>query len=421
MSQSGQQALPSERLLSIDALRGFDMFWIIGGGALLESLADVWPGPVTQTIKTQLEHVEWQGFHFEDLIFPLFLFIVGVVLPFSISRRRERGQSSALIHLHILKRAAVIVLLGLIFNNLLRFEWAEMRWPGVLQRIGLCYFFAAIIVVHTRWRTQVIIVGAVLVLYWAAMALIPVPDFGAGVMTMEGCLSSYIDQQLIPGKLYYGYGDNEGLISTLPAVCTVLIGALAGQWLRSDRPVNRKTAGLALVGLAYVVAVFLWYRGLISIFTVVGITLLSAMAEHWSRSDHPGNRKAAGLTFAGLACVAAGYLWGFVFPIIKIIWTSSYTLFSGGWCLILLALFYWLIDVKGYRKWTLFFVVIGVNPITIYFLQRFVNFGDIAEFFLAGVANNAGQIAPLVLPLGVLAVKWLFLWFLYRHKIFFKV
>ncbi len=370
MSQTNEQALHTQRLLSIDALRGFDMFWIIGGGTLLENLADVWPGPVTETIKTQLEHVEWQGFRFEDLIFPLFLFIVGVVLPFSISRRRERGRSSASIHLHILTRSIVLILLGLIFNDLLRFEWSQMRWPGVLQRIGLCYFFAAIIVAHTRWRTQAIIVGSVLILYWAAAAMIPVPGFGAGVMTAEGCLSSYIDQQLVPGKLYYGFGDNEGLLSTFPAVCTVLLGALAGHWLRSSRP---------------------------------------------------GNRKAAGLAAAGLTCVAAGYLWGFIFPIIKIIWTSSYTLFSGGWCLILLALFYWMIDVKGYRKWTLFFVVIGVNPITIYFLQRFVNFDDIAEFFLAGVASNAGYIASLVLPFGALAIKWLLLWFLHRHKIFFKV
>ena len=370
MSETSESVLPAQRLLSIDALRGFDMFWIIGGGTLLESLADVWPGPVTQTIKTQLEHVQWQGFHFEDLIFPLFLFIVGVVLPFSTSRRRERGQSSACIHLHILMRGVVLILLGLIFNDLLRFEWSQMRWPGVLQRIGLCYFFAAIIVVHTRWRTQAIIVGAVLVLYWAAAALIPVPGFGAGVMTAEGCLSSYIDQQLVPGKLYYGYGDNEGLLSTFPAVCTVLMGALAGHWLRSQRT---------------------------------------------------GAKKAGGLAIAGLACVAIGYLWGLLFPIIKIIWTSSYTLFSAGLCLILLALFYWLIDVKGYRRWTYVFVVIGVNPITIYFLQRFVNFDDIAEFFLAGVAANAGFIAPLVLPFGVLAVKWLLLAFLYRHKIFFKV
>jgi len=368
--ETSQQSLPAERVVSIDALRGFDMFWIIGGGTVLSRLVEVWDNPVTQTIKEQLEHVKWEGFRFEDLIFPLFLFIMGTVLPFSMSRRRQRGQTLAAIHLHILKRSVILILLGLIFNNLQNFEWSQMRWPGVLQRIGLCYFFAAIIVVHTKWRTQAIIVGAVLILYWIAAALIPVPGFGAGVMTMEGCLSSYIDQQLIPGELYYGYGDNEGLISTFPAVCTVLLGVLAGHWLRSDRP---------------------------------------------------GSKKAAGLAVAGPACVVAGYLWSFAFPIIKIVWTSSYTLYSGGWCLMLLALFYWVIDVKGYRRWTFFFVVIGVNPITIYFLQRFVDFGGIAEFFLSGVAANAGPIAPLVLPLGALAVKWLFLWFLYRHKIFFKV
>ena len=370
MSKTEQQTLPSERIVSIDALRGFDMFWIIGGGTVLSSMIQVWENPVTEVIQKQLEHVQWRGFHFEDLIFPLFLFIMGVVLPFSISRRRERGQSLPVLYLHIIKRSVVLILLGLIYNNLQNFEFSEMRWPGVLQRIGLCYFFAAIIVLHTKWRTQAIFIATVLLLYWLAAALIPVPGFGAGVMTAEGCLSSYIDQQLIPGKLYYGYGDNEGLISTLPAICTVLMGSLAGLWLRSDRP---------------------------------------------------GSRKAAGLAIAGLACVVVGYLWGFVFPIIKIIWTSSYTLFSGGLCLLLLALFYWIIDVKGYRRWTIFFAVIGVNPITIYFLQRFVDFGSITEFFLSGLAANAGQLAPLIIPVGILAIKWLLLWFLYRHKIFFKV
>jgi len=370
VSESNQQTLPSERIVSIDALRGFDMFWIIGGGAVLSSLFEVWKHPATAIIHKQLEHVEWQGFNFEDLIFPLFLFIMGVVLPFSISRRRERGQSLPVLYLHILKRSFMLILLGLIYNNLLNFEFSEMRWPGVLQRIGLCYFFAAFIVLHTKWRTQVIFIAVVLVLYWLASALIPVPGFGANVMTAEGCLSSYIDQQLIPGKLYYGYGDNEGLISTLPAICTVLMGSLAGNWLRSDRT---------------------------------------------------GSRKAAGLAIAGLACVVVGYLWGFVFPIIKIIWTSSYALFSGGLCLMLLALFYWIIDVKGYRKWAFFFIVIGVNPITIYFLQRFVDFGGIAKFFLSGLVAQAALVAPLILTLGVLAIKWLLLWFLYRHKIFFKV
>jgi len=364
-----QQNMVGRRLASVDALRGFDMFWIIGGGALLENLLKVYSHPVTDSIERQLHHVEWEGFRFEDLIFPLFLFIVGVVLPFSFTRRLERGHSRPVLYLHILKRSALIILLGLIFNGLQRFNWAEMRWPGVLQRIGICYFFAAIIVMNTKWRTQAIIIAAVLILYWVATMLIPVPNFGAGNLTMEGCLSSYIDQQLIPGELYYGFGDNEGVISTLPAICTVLLGALAG---------------------------------------------------HWLRSGQLGDRKAAGLAIAGIVSLLVGLLWGQVFPIIKILWTSSYVMVAGGLSLMLLALFYWVIDVKGYSKWAFFFIVIGMNPITIYFLQRFVDFNGIAEFFLAGAVEHADLFKPVILALGVVLIKWLFLWFLYRHRIFFK-
>jgi predicted acyltransferase len=345
------------------------MFWIIGGGTFFANIAQVYSNPVTDTIRQQLEHVKWEGFRFEDLIFPLFLFIVGVVLPFSITSRLERGHSRAAIYLHIIKRSVVIVLLGLIYNELLRFDWQQMRWPGVLQRIGICYFFAALIVASTKWRTQAIIIAAVLILYWIATMFIPVPNYGAGNLTMEGCLSSYIDQQLIPGQLYYGFGDNEGIISTFPAVCTVLIGALAG---------------------------------------------------HWLRSGQLGDRKAAGLAIAGVVSLLIGCLWGQVFPIIKILWTSSYVLVAGGLSLLLLALFYWIIDVKGYKKWAYFFIIIGMNPITIYFLQRFVDFNGIAEFFLSGTIEHAKLFEPLILPLGVVLVKWLFLWFLYRHKIFFK-
>ena len=370
MSKSEQPNPPQQRMVSVDALRGFDMFWIIGGGEVISSLAGLWTHPAAQKIQDQLEHVEWQGFHFEDLIYPLFMFIIGVVLPFSTSRRLQQGHSLRAVHLHIVKRSIVLVSLGLIYNGLLRFDWPQTRWPGVLQRIGICYFFAAMLVVHTKWRTQAIVIAATLLLYWAAMMLIPVPVLGAGVLTPEGCLSSYIDQKLIPGVLYYTYGDNEGIISTFPAVCTVLLGALAGHWLRSNRS---------------------------------------------------GGRKAAGLALAGVACTAVGYLWGLVFPIIKIIWTSSYTLYSGGLCLILLALFYWVIDVKGCQKWAFVFVVIGMNPITIYFLQQFVGFEAIAKFFLSGLAEHAGPIGPVILPFGVLAASWLLLWFLYRHKIFFKI
>lgn len=365
-----QKDSSSARVLSIDALRGFDMFWIIGGGAIFESLVHVWKHPITETLATQLTHVVWEGFRFEDLIFPLFVFLVGAVLPFSIVRRKEQGHNTVQLHWHVVRRAATLFVLGLIYNGLLEFDWPDVRIPGVLQRIALCYLFAGLIVLNTRWRTQAVIVAVVLLAYWAVTMLVPVPGGQAGDLTMEGCLSSYVDQQVIPGELYYKYGDNEGVISTFPAVCTALLGALAGQWLRSNRT---------------------------------------------------GEAKAQGLRIAGVVFVIIGWLWGREFPIIKILWTSSYVLVAAGWSLLLLALFYWIIDVKGYRKWSFPFVVIGVNAITIYFLQSFVNFEEISRFFLGGLARHYSHLAPLIIPAGAFAASWLLLWFLYRHKIFFKV
>ena len=371
MPDNKRQLLPQTRIASIDALRGFDMFWIIGGGAFFEVLPKVWKNPFTETIKQQMEHVSWEGFRFEDLIFPLFLFIVGVVLPFSTSRRLQQGLSKRALGLHIIKRAAILILLGLVMNGLLKFNPAEMRWPGVLQRIGLCYFFAALLVMHTGWRIQTLVAAGLLLGYWALLEFIPVPGFGPGVITPQGCLPAYIDRLLIPGRFCcFTYGDNEGLLSTIPAVSTVLIGVLAGHWLGSPRS---------------------------------------------------GNIKAAALVIAGIVCLIAGCLWGLSFPIIKVIWTSSYVLYAAGWSLVLLAAFYWIIDVRGYGKWALFFVVIGANPITIYFLQGFVNFDGIAAFFVGGLAQNAGQLKPLILPIAVLVAKWLLLLLLYRNRIFFKI
>jgi len=371
MSDSNCRLLPQTRVASIDALRGFDMFWIIGGGAFFEMLPKVWKNNFTETIKQQMEHVPWQGFRLEDLIFPLFLFIVGVVLPFSTSRRLQQGLSPKSLRLHIIKRAAILILLGLIMNGLLQFNLADMRWPGVLQRIGLCYLFAALLVIHTGWLIQLLAAGGLLLGYWALVMFVPVPGFGAGILTPEGCLPAYIDRLLIPGKFCcFTFGDNEGLLSTIPAVSTVLIGALAGRWLRSSASGNLKTVALVI---------------------------------------------------AGVVCLIIGYLWGLSFPIIKVIWTSSYVLYAAGWSLLLLAVFYWVIDVRGYKKWAFFFVIIGVNPITIYFLQGFVNFDDIAAFFVRGFAGHTGRFEFLILPFAAFAARWLLLLFLWRHKIFFKV
>jgi predicted acyltransferase len=237
---------------------------------------------------------------------------------------------------------------------------------GVLAHIGLCYFFAAILVIHTGWRTRAGIVAGYLVLYWLASILIPVPGFGAGVFTEEGSLASHIDQHFISGKLW-----NEGPASTPSGVCIILWGSLAGLWLRSARPGNQKAAGLALLGLASVVI---------------------------------------------------GYVWSFSFPMIKrVVWSSSYVTYACGWSLLLAALCYWLIDVRGYRQWAFFFVVIGMNAITIYVLAGIVNFGHIAKLLLQGVADHAGAFQPVVLPLGVVGVEWLLLWFLHRHRIFFRL
>ncbi|KPK93648.1 hypothetical protein AMJ80_05810 [bacterium SM23_31] len=360
---------PSGRVVSIDALRGFDMFWITGGAAFFLSLFRLIDTPFFNSLSQQLNHVQWNGFRFWDLIFPLFLFIVGASMPFSISKRLQRGDSRKELYIHIIQRTLTLLILGLIFNGLLDLDFSNFRYAGVLQRIALCYFFAALIVMNTRIRGLAIFTGAILLLYWAAMMLIPVPGYGAGVLTPEGSLSAFIDQYALPGRLYYRFGDNEGILSTLPAISTTLLGALSG---------------------------------------------------HWLRSSFTQSIKVLGLFAAGIVCLFLGWIWNFVFPINKILWTSSYVLYAGGWSLLLLGLFYWIIDVRGWRKWAFPFVVIGLNPITIYVAQALFDFGIIARIFVNGFIDSMGVFRPVFWAFCVLTVKWLFLYFLYKKRIFLK-
>lgn len=369
--KQGQHTLKpgTGRIVSIDALRGFTMLFIIGGGSFFSSFYKVWPNSFTENLAKNMHHAGWEGFYFLDLIFPLFLFLVGLILPVVISGRLERGETPRQVYRHMLKRTFVLIFLGLVNYGLLHFDWATMRWSSVLGRIGICYFLASLLLIHTNWRIQALAVLAILVGYWAAVMFIPVPGYGPGVLTPEGCLTTWLDQKLIPGALGLGIYDRQGVLSTFTSLATTLIGVLAGHWLRSGRSMKQKTLGFII---------------------------------------------------AGLVTLSAGWIWGQFFFISRNVWTSSFVLYSAGWCFLLLALFYWIIDVKNNKKWAFFLVVIGMNAITIWVGQRLIDFEFTANALFLGFSKYLGIMAPVFLTFSVLSLKWLFLWFLYRRKIFLK-
>jgi predicted acyltransferase len=364
---------PTERLMSIDALRGFDMFWIIGGDDIAHALSKWW-GPSAKPIDQQFHHVAWEGFRFYDLIFPLFLFTIGVVVPFSLRKHTVGSHSKGPALVRIVRRVILLFLLGLVINGLLRFNFDTLRIAGVLQRMAIGYGVASLIFLFTKTRTQALLFVAILVSYWAILMFVPAPETNkAGDLSIETNLGGYIDRHYLPGKIYksyYGFGDNEGLLSTFPAIATALLGVLAGTWLLSS---------------------------------------------------HGKWIKALGLFAMGLACLGLGTYWSKDFPIIKNLWTSTFVLVAGGWSLILLSLFYTIIDVLKLRAWAFFFVVIGMNAITIYVGQAIIPFDEISQKLLSGAARYSGSFGPSLLAIGTIAVAWLFLFHLYRHRIFLRV
>jgi len=365
-----------ERLVSLDALRGFDMLWIAGGESLMVALAALTGWPALQWAAGQMEHVAWEGFRFYDNIFPLFLFIAGISMPFSILKRKQRGEDMRKIYLHLFQRLFLLILLGLIYNGIFRLNFEHQRYASVLARIGIAWFFAAVIVLNTSIRGQVLWFFGILLAYWAVMKLVPVPGFGAGILTPEGNLSAFIDQKFLPGRLCcYEFGDNEGILSTFPAICTALMGALTGHLLISK---NNKLNGL---------------------------------------------KKALIILAAGVVSMAVAKLWSLNFPIIKNLWTSSFVLFAGGLSLLMFGTFYLIIDVWGFKKWTFPFVVIGMNSITIYLLNSgIIDFEQMGKYFFGGLANHFSELVqPVVLISGIILCMWTFLYILYRNKIFLKV
>jgi predicted acyltransferase len=365
------------RMLSLDVFRGLTI-----AGMILVNNAGNW-----NAVYGPLKHADWHGWTMTDLVFPFFLFIVGVSLTLSFAKRIARGDTRAALFGQVIRRSLIIFLLGLLLAGFPYFDFSKIRIPGVLQRIAICYLCAAVIYLTTRLRAQIAWALGLLAIYWLLMVAVPVPGYGAGVLTPEGSFEAYIDSMLLSGHTYQARPwDPEGTVSTLPAIATALFGVLTGHWLRAAQSAGMRTLGL-LGG--------------------------------------------------GAVGVAVGLLMDIWLPINKNIWTSSYCVFTAGMALLFLGACYWIVDVQGWKWWTKPFVVFGSNAITVYVLSGLVGKSMIVfktldatgkevliknylyETWFAPLASpiNASLIWAICYVLIWLGIMWIFYW----RKIFLKV
>ena len=384
MNASPAVAVASRRVASIDALRGFDMFWIIGGQQVVIAMLHLFVSPTPTWLRTQIDHVRWEGFSAWDLIMPLFLFIVGTAMPYSFSRRIEAGKSKWALYRKVLTRTVILFVLGMAAQgHLLAADLSELHlYCNTLQAIACGYLIASIAMFHLRVFAQVLLAIVLLVGYWLLMLLVPVPGHGAGQWGEYYNLAMYIDK-LILGRFRDGT-TYTWILSGLNFGATVLLGVFSGHLLRT--------------GIA------------------------------------PG-KKVAWLVTIGAACLGLGWLWSQSWlgpwrcPIIKHLFTSSMVLWACGWSYLLLAAFYLVIDVLGFRRWSFFFIVIGSNAILAYMAAELINFGRIADVFVGGVARNLmathnellRAIGQGLVSWAAFAIIWLILLYLYRKGTFVRV
>jgi len=366
------QSLPKGRIMSIDALRGFDMFWIIGGGTIFRSLHGIFDNPTTKWISEQLSHVRWEGFRPWDLIMPLFLFVVGVVMPFAFNKRLAAGHSKKRLYFHIVLRTIILFILGMVAQgHLLEYDLSKLHiYSNTLQAIAAGYLIAAIILLNLRIVWQIVMTVVLLLLFWALMMLVPVPGHGAGMLEPDVNLAIYLDRLILGGFIDGTDPPYTWILSSMTFGCTVMLGVMAGHLLRLDKK--------GIVKVLYLLA-------------------------------------------AGVGCVVLGWIWNFLFPVIKHIWTSSFVLYSAGWCYLLLALFYLVIDVCGFKKWAFPFVVIGMNAIAVYMATHVFNFRHIGDIFVDGLDKYVGDWSSFIHAVAAFAVIWLIMWWMYRKRLFIKI
>ena len=374
----------SGRLICLDIFRGL----AVAGMILVDN-----PGS-DDKVYWPIAHAEWNGWTPADFIFPSFLFVVGVSLVFSFAKRRERGDSRGQILLHVFIRSLLLIAIGLLVNAspFIGVDFHALRFEGVTQRIALCYFAAAILELWSHRRGQIIAIAVCLVGYWALLRFVPVPGLGVPgrdipFMDPNQNLAAWLDRKLFMGHLFDGTRDPEGILSTIPAVATTLLGVLTGHWLCS-----RKAAAT----------------------------------------------KAIVMLLAGICGLVAGEVWNMWFPINKNLWTSSFVLFSGGFALIFLAILFWMLEIKLWRGvWTIPILVFGMNAIAGFVADSLVygpgygftvkhadgttlSWHDAAQAKLVSLGASPPN-ASLIYSLGAVIFCWILLWLLWRKRIFLKV
>ena len=367
--------MEKKRLLSIDTLRGMDMLLIMGLSTLIVNLCNLFPGGSDFWLARQMHHVAWNGLAIMDMVFPVFLFIAGLSFPFSYASQVEKGRTSGQVHRKIFLRCLALIALGIVYNGFFDLRFPQ-RYASVLGRIGLAWMFVALLYIHGKPKARIVIASVLLVGYGLLSMFVGAPDApaGAGPLTQDGCLCGWVDRLLLPGRRIYGNFDPEGLLGVIPATVTALLGMFTGEFIRLPE------------------------------------------------EKYSGGKKTLWMLGAAVILITAGLLWSLALPINKKLWSSTFVLVVGGISVALYALVYYIVEVKGHVKWTFFFRVIGLNSITVYMLTRIVSIWDIAGFFLNGTAGLLPEAwGAVLLTAGYIAVCWLLLYFLYKHKVFLKV
>lgn len=363
----------NNRLVSLDVLRGFDMFWIIGADEIVHGMAKMTKTSFWENFSAQLHHPQWNGFTMYDLIFPLFIFLAGVSTPFSIGKALEEGTSKEKLLYRVFQRGFILILLGILYNNGLTLKpLEEIRFSSVLGRIGITYFFANIIYLYVKPRWFLYWFAGLLLSYYFLLKFFSAPGFESGDLTMEGNFASYIDRLLLPGKLSLKIHDTVGFFNNIPAIGNSLAGIMVGIFIK--------------------------------------------------RNEFSGIKKTLYLAGLGLLSLLLAQLWNLDFPINKNLWSSSFVLQTVGLSLLLFSLFYYIIDVLGYQKWSVFFRIIGVNAILIYMSVKFIDWDFTSRKFFEWAYQWVGDTwSILIIPISILTIKWLFMGILYHYKIFLRI